>query len=43
LNLPKQTKSDKYGAKVQQTYDKAISGARSVLQRTTLSNLLGGK
>ena len=43
LNLAKQTRRDKYGTKVQQTYDKAISGARSVLQKTTLSNLLGGK
>ena len=43
LNLPKRTKNDKYGAKIQQTYDEAISGARSVLQRTTLSSLLGGK
>jgi len=43
LNLPKRTKNDRYSAKVQQTYDEAISGARSVLQRTTLSSLLGGK
>ena len=43
LNLAKQARRDKYGIKVQQTYDKAISGARRVLQQTKLSNLLGGK
>ncbi len=43
LNLAKQARRDKYGAKVQQTYDKAISGARNILQKTRLSNLLGGK
>ena len=43
LNLPKRRKNDKYGAKIQQAYDEAISGARSILQRTTLSSLLGGK
>jgi Rrf2 family protein len=42
LNLTKQARNDKYGAEVQQTYNKAISGARSVLQKTKLSNLLGG-
>jgi len=43
LNLTKQARNDTYGAKVQQTYNKAISGARSVLLKTKLSNLLGGK
>jgi Rrf2 family protein len=43
LNLAKLARKERYGTKVQQTYAKAISGARSVLQRTTLSNLLGGK
>ena len=43
LNLVKQAGRDKYGTKVQQTYDKAISGVRRVLQQTKLSNLLGGK
>jgi Rrf2 family protein len=43
LNLFKQAGRDKYGTKVQQTYDKAISGVRRVLQQTKLSNLLGGK
>jgi len=43
LNLAKQARRDKYGTKVQQTYDKAISGARNILQKTRLSNLLGGK
>jgi len=43
LNLTKQARNDRYGAKVQQTYSKAISGARSVLQKTKLSSLLGGE
>ena len=43
LNLAKQARNDRYGARVQQTYNKAISGARRVLQKTRLSNLLGGK
>jgi len=43
LNLPKQTKSDKYNAKVQQTYNRAISQTKSVFQKTKLSRLLGGK
>ena len=43
LNLPKQTKSDKYGAKVQQTYNRAISQTKSAFQKAKLSNLLGGK
>ena len=43
LNLAKQARKEKYGTKAQQTYDKAISGARSILQRAKLSNLLGGK
>ena len=43
LNLAKQVRKDKYGTRVQQANNKAISGARSVLQKTTLSNLLGGK
>jgi Rrf2 family protein len=43
LNVAKQARKEKYGTKAQQTYDKAISGARSVLQRAKLSNLLSGK
>lgn len=43
LNLAKQARRDKYGTKVQQTYDKAISGVRRVLQQTKLSKLLGGR
>ena len=43
LNLAKQARNDKYGTSVQQTYDKAITGTRSILQKTRLSNLLGGK
>ena len=43
LNLTKLARSDKYGVKVQQTYNKAISGAKNILQKTKLSNLLSGK
>jgi Rrf2 family protein len=43
LNLAKQARNSKYGAEVQQTYNKAISRARNVLLKTKLSNLLGGK
>jgi Rrf2 family protein len=43
LNLATQARNDTYGARVQQTYNKAISRARRVLQKTRLSNLLGGK
>jgi DNA-binding IscR family transcriptional regulator len=43
LNLPKQTKNDKYGAKVQQTYNRAIAQAKSAFQGAERSNLLGGK
>ena len=43
LNLAKRARRDKYGTKVQQTYGKAISGARSILQKTTLSSLLSAK
>jgi Rrf2 family protein len=43
LNLHKRTKNDRYGTKVQQTYNRAIAQAKSILQRTKLSSLLGGK
>lgn len=43
LNLAKQTKNNKYGAQVQQTYNKAISRTRDVLLKTRLSTLLGGE
>ena len=43
LNLAKQARNNKYGVQVQQTYNKAISGARNVLLKTTLSSLLGEK
>ena len=43
LNLTKQARNNKYGAEIQQTYNKAISRARNVLLKTKLSNLLGGK
>jgi Rrf2 family protein len=43
LNLPKHTKNDKYSAKIQQTYDEALSGVSRALQKAKLSSLLGGK
>ncbi len=43
LNLPKRTKNDKYGAKIQQTYNTAVAQAKNVFQRAKLSSLLGGK
>ena len=43
LNLAKQTKNNKYGAQVQQTYNRAISRTRDVLLKTRLSTLLGGE
>ena len=43
LNLTKQARNNKYGAEIQQIYNKAISRARNVLLKTRLSNLLGGK
>ncbi len=43
LNLPRQAKNDKYGAKVQQTYNRAIAQAKNVFERAKLSSLLGGK
>jgi Rrf2 family protein len=43
LNLAKQTRKDKYATKVQETYTKAISGAKNVLEKARLSNLLGGE
>jgi Rrf2 family protein len=43
LNLPKQGRNSKYGVKVQQTYNKAISRTRNVILKTKLSSLLGGK
>ena len=43
LNLPKRTKNDKYGAKVQQTYNNAVSRARSICQNAKLATLLSTK
>jgi Rrf2 family protein len=43
LNLAKQARKDKHGARIQQTYIKAVSETRSILQKTRLSNLLGEK
>ena len=43
LNLSEQTGRDRYSAKAEQTYNKAISQARSVFQKAKLSTLLGGK
>ena len=43
LNLSEQAGRDRYGAKAEQTYNKAISQARSVFKKAKLSILLGGK
>jgi Rrf2 family protein len=43
LNLPKRTKNDKYAARVQQTYNRAIAQAKSVFQKAKLSSLVGGE
>jgi len=43
LNLAKRARNDKYGARIQQTYSRAISQAKNVFQKAKLSSLLGGK
>jgi len=43
LNLTEQAGRDKYAAKAEQTYNKAISQARSVFQKAKLSTMLGSK
>jgi len=43
LNLTEQAGRDKYAVKAEQTYNKAISQARSVFQKAKLSTLLGSK
>ena len=43
LNLSSQAGRDAYAKKASQTYNKAISQARSVFQKTRLSSLLGGR
>ncbi|MBN2132912.1 MAG: Rrf2 family transcriptional regulator [Sedimentisphaerales bacterium] len=43
LNLTEQAGRDKYAVKAEQTYNKAISQARSVFQKAKLSTMLGGK
>jgi Rrf2 family protein len=43
LNLSEQAGRDKYSAKAEQTYNKAISQARNVFQKAKLSALLAGK
>jgi Rrf2 family protein len=43
LNLTKQARNDKYGAKVEQTYNRAISQARNVCQKAKLATLLSTK
>lgn len=43
LNLTELAGHDKYSTRVERTYNKAISRAKSVFQKTKLSSLLGGK
>ena len=43
LNLAEQAGNDKYAGKAEAAYDKAISQARSVFQKTKLSALLSAK
>jgi Rrf2 family protein len=43
LSLAEQAGSDPYGARAEQTYNRALSQARSVFQKAKLSNLLGSK
>jgi len=43
LNLAEQAGNDKYANKAEQTYNKAISSARNVFQKTRLSALLNAK
>jgi Rrf2 family protein len=43
LNLTELAGHDKYSTRVERTYNKAISQAKSVFQKTKLSSLLGGK
>ncbi len=43
LNLTEQAGNEKYAVKAEQTYNKAISQARGVFQKTKVSALLGAK
>ncbi len=43
LNLSDQAGRDPYASKAEQMYNKAISQARNVFQKTKLSSLLGGR
>jgi len=43
LNLTEQAGNEKYAVKAEQTYNKAISQARGVFQKTKVSALLGSK
>jgi Rrf2 family protein len=43
LNLGRRARHSKYGAAVQQTYDRAISQARNVCQKAKLATLLSAK
>lgn len=43
LNLGRRARNSKYGAAVQQTYDRAISQARNVCQKAKLATLLSAK
>lgn len=43
LNLAEQAGSEKFSARTEQVYEKAVGQARSVLEKTKLSNLIQGK
>jgi Rrf2 family protein len=43
LSLAGQARSDRYGQRAEQTYNKAIAQARGVFEKTKLSSLLTGK
>jgi Rrf2 family protein len=43
LNLAEQAGSDKFGAKAEKVYEKAVAQARNVFDKTRLSTLIEGK
>ncbi len=43
LNLAEQAGSEKFGARAEQVYEKAVSQARNVFHKTTIGSLIQGK
>jgi Rrf2 family protein len=43
LNLAEQAGSEKFSARAEQVYEKAVAQARNVFQKTTISSLMQGK